>query len=87
MGYIETGRSIQWHRVWWVIIAFIPYVDNEIIGIIPGLRDALPVEPIYVLDKSKTELLRLLVLIVIPILDGEIIRLLTGRTVNEVIAD
>lgn len=87
MGFIDTIKDFRWDQAFLIVIAFIPYVDTEIIGIIPGLRDILPVENIHITRKSRTELLRLVVLIIIPILDGEIIQLLTGRDVNEVIAD
>jgi len=76
MGFINAVKSIDPRKVFLVIIAFIPYVDTEIIGVIPILRDLLPVDSIPVLDLSWTERLRLAILIVIPYLDGEILELI-----------
>lgn len=87
MGYIDTLRHIDWTQVFLVIIVFIPYVDTEIIGVIPGLRDALPVETIHLTRKSWTERGRWLILVIVPVIDGELIRLLTDYDVNDVIAD
>jgi hypothetical protein len=87
MAFIDTVRSIDWQQVFLILIAFVPYLDSETIGVVPLVRDIAPVEPIYVTEKSGTELLRLVALILAPLVDGEIIQLLTGRDVNEVIAD
>jgi|GEM_PF-3234519 len=88
MGYAETVKSINWKTVFFLAIAVIPYVDSETMGVVPVLRDLVPfVEPVYTLQLSWTERLRLAVLLVIPYVDGEIIELLTGMDVNEVIAD
>ena len=86
MGFLDVVRQINWRTVWNIVIAFIPYVDAEILGIIPVLREILPVTPIRVLELSWTERGRLLVLIVIPIVDGEILELL-GVDIRDVIAD
>lgn len=88
MSYIQTIKRFRWDRALLIVIAFIPYVDSEILGVIPLLRDVLPgIDPIYVTRKSWTELARLILLIVVPVIDGEIIKLLTGQDVNQVIAD
>lgn len=88
MGFLDAVRSIQWQTIWLIIIGFIPYVDQETIGVVPILRDIVPfAEPIYLLELSWTERGRLVVLILVPIVDGEWIQLFTGMTVPEVISD
>jgi len=87
MAFVDIVRSINWRTVTLIILAIIPYVDQETVGPIPVLRDIIPgIDPIYVLDLTWTERGRLLVLIVIPYVDGEILELL-GADINEVIAD
>lgn len=88
MSYVDTLSNFRWDRLWLVILGLIPYLDLEVLGVIPIIRDLVPeVDPIYVLDLSWMERLRLLVLIAIPYVDGEWIKLFFDTDVNEVIAD
>jgi hypothetical protein len=87
MGFLESIRKIDRETVVLVIYALIPYVDTEIMGSIPLVRDVMPfVEPIYLSTLSWSELLRLGVLVVIPYVDGEVLELF-GLDVREVIRD
>lgn len=87
MGFKDAIGGIDWGTVGLIIIAFIPYVDSETIGVVPGLRDLFPfVEPIPVTDLSWTERLRLGVLILIPVVDGEILQIL-GVEIEDVYSD
>lgn len=87
MTFWNGVRRIDWGKVFLAVIAFIPYVDTEILGILPVVRDLAPeVEPIYLTRLSWTEILRLSILIVIPYVDGEILQLV-GVDVREVISD
>lgn len=87
MGFIDAARSISWKRVWYVILALIPYVDLETIGVVPLLRDITPyVDPIYVTKLSWTERGRLVALILVPVVDGEVLALF-GIELEEVISD
>ena len=88
MSYVETLRGFRWETAWLVVMGFIPYFDLETVGVVPVLRDVVPyVDPIHVLDLSWTERTRLGLLIVVPIIDGEWIKLFFGADVNEVISD
>jgi len=87
MGFIDAIRRVDTNTIGLLIFAVIPYVDTDIAGVIPFVRDVIPwVEPIYWLDLSWTERGRLAILWVIPYVDGEVFQLL-GLDVNEVIAD
>lgn len=86
MAFLDIVREFDGRAAFSIVIAFIPYVDAEILGVIPGLRDILPVDPIYTTDLSWTERARLAVLMLIPYVDGEILELL-GIDVNQVISD
>jgi hypothetical protein len=77
MGVLDALRAIDPRRAWLIVIAFIPYVDQETLGVIPGLRDLIPfVDPIYVTELDWSERARLLGFIVVPYVDGEILELL-----------
>lgn len=84
MGFVNGIRSLEPRRIWLLIIAVIPYVDQEILGVIPIVRDIVPgVDPIYwYADLDWSERVRLAVLMVLPYVDGEVIELLGGNIEN-----
>jgi len=87
MAFIEALRRINLNTIALFIFALIPYLDTDIVGVIPVLRDVLPwVEPIYYWELSWTERGRLAILWIVPYVDGEVFQLL-GLEVNEVISD
>lgn len=87
MTFLDALRSIDRRTVWLVVLAVLPYVDQETLGVIPFLRDVVPgVDPIYTLQLDWSERGRLLVFILVPVLDGEILELL-GVDLQEAISD
>lgn len=89
MGFIDSIRAINIRTVALFVLAVLPYVDQETLGLIPFVRDILPgVTPIPFFSLSWTERARLAVFIVVPYLfDGETWELLTGRNIMEIISD
>jgi hypothetical protein len=88
VGFVETARSIEVRRIVLAALFLIPYLDTEVLAAIPGVRQLPGVDAVYWLELSWTERGRLVLLIVVPYaLDGELIELLTGKRVPEVIAD
>jgi len=87
MGFIDSLKQFDWVGFIWALLILIPYVDKEVVALIPGLRQVTPgVRPIYVLDLSWSERGRLLALLLVPYVDGELIEL-GGVEIEDVIAD
>lgn len=76
MGVIDGLQRTDWARVLWTLLILVPVIDKEVFASIPGLRAITPgVEPFYWLDLSWTERARLVALIAVPYVDGEILEL------------
>lgn len=76
MGVIDGLRETNYVRLAWTILIFVPYIDKEIAGAIPIVRDIVPGTPEFRwLEMSWTERLRLAIFIVAPVLDGELVEL------------
>lgn len=88
MGFLDTVQAIKLRRIILAVLFLIPYLDTEVLAAIPLVRELPGVDAVYWLELTWTERGRLILLIAVPyVLDGELIELLTGQRVPEVIAD
>lgn len=76
MGLLDGLRKTDWVRVVWTILILIPFVDKEVFASIPILREITPGTPeFYWLEMNWSERIRLIFLIVVPYVDGEVLEL------------
>lgn len=86
MAFVDVIRNLKWRVIARnavvAVLIFVPYLDQETLGVIPVVRDLLPVPSIYLTRLSWRGRARWVILVLLPYVDGEIISFFTGGEVT-----